>query len=618
MADEELPLPREIPWRLAATTQSLHEGFPDDTTIALFVYDPSDETLEHDYPFERLVYLKLTVSISPVHVDDDRSPEWARGHLVGDLPVLHVILDVGVMPQPFVTGVIRPYFHAAAPVHRSMLETGVVGRELYEGDANAIAVGRSASQLYETVGSHVTTRSKGSSGGLPGIFSVDRSQVDTDVDSSRSSQQFQETVSREASTERRELLSHTTKVENVLTLLTAKHVGSPFLRFTLSPRPLTNLSVDPGDQNLWYRQLVQRRSSGIEGMQEFLAVVAVPRGQTFCVQALLRRISVLDDPPAPPELPRSTAMSNDEETRIVDYLYRTYPLGTPLDELDVDVSDQFSDPDAVPSVFMWYVALDTVFGLASYPTPFRTPIEGIQVEGFAYKPATEVRREMLLDEYLTDLARSPLERGVVTTRSTRLRACFRTADARTNVAMSEAGTTAVGQVAFRSELDHRAPRTPHRPVADLDMVAAVTRWNTLEHQLHDWVARLPEAEQQALSLDSPGVLAILLHRWSKWRHDDPRNLSLDDVAAGLRLSASHVASLKAAGATDLRSMARALLNAGTSARLKRDMEEYLGRLDERERCRLDLPPVKPGVAEQDAELVLACLREALRPPDGAP
>jgi hypothetical protein len=113
--ENSLSIPVEIPWRLASTTQHLKEGFPDDTTISIFFYEPATESLREDYPDERLVYLKLTVSISPCQSGREGASELARNHLGGGLPVLHALLDVAVTPDPFQTGGIRPYFHAARP-----------------------------------------------------------------------------------------------------------------------------------------------------------------------------------------------------------------------------------------------------------------------------------------------------------------------------------------------------------------------------------------------------------------------------------------------------------------------------------------------------------------------
>jgi hypothetical protein len=111
--------------------------------------------------------------------------------------------------------------------------------------------------------------------------------------------QVVDTTNREASEERRELISHTTRVENIISLLSAKYIGTPHLSFSVSPQPLQQLSVDPADPNLWFQQLLARRSSGIEGIQEFTAVLVIPKGTDFCINARLRRVCLLDSPPGP-------------------------------------------------------------------------------------------------------------------------------------------------------------------------------------------------------------------------------------------------------------------------------------------------------------------------------
>ena len=74
----------------------------------------------------------------------------------------------------------------------------------------------------------------------------------TDVASDRTVSQVVDTTNREASAERRELISHTTRVENIISLLSAKYVGTPHLSFSVSPQPLQQLSVDPSDPNRFY------------------------------------------------------------------------------------------------------------------------------------------------------------------------------------------------------------------------------------------------------------------------------------------------------------------------------------------------------------------------------
>jgi hypothetical protein len=130
---------------------------------------------------------------------------------------------------------------------------------------------QSASQVSESSKPLVDTVSTSVSGGLPyGLVRAGVTASETSVEGSRLMEQYQENLNCDASSKRRELLSHTTNVENILSLLQAKHIGSPFLRFSMSPPPLTNLSIDPIDPNLRYKQLLYRRSSGIEGVQDFL------------------------------------------------------------------------------------------------------------------------------------------------------------------------------------------------------------------------------------------------------------------------------------------------------------------------------------------------------------
>ncbi len=408
MADEDLPIPLEIPWKLVATTQELKAAnVPAEvTTISLFMYEPQLESLEAVYPDERLVYLKFTVSISPFF-SEPFFGNAARTYLEGGLPVWHVMLDLKVTPNPAVFGGIRPYFHAAAPVHRTMLQSGVVGHEVYEGTSDAVSIGKSASQLHETVSSKTKTKNSQSGGGaafmipapipIPATVSASSSSTTTTVDSERNVDQFLETTSREASQERRELLSHMTNVENIFTLLNLKHVGSPYLRFCLWPRPLIPLSVSPHEPSLWYSQLLQRRSSGIEGIQEFLAVVVVPKDKGFCVNARLRRLGLLDIPPTPPdyEALHDTLITPADRADISEYLHQLYPTGTSTDELDVDLG--LGKDLARAAVVFWNVEPEAVRLLGRAVGPENQSLGNASGEVFwrMYKTNIELRLDFL-------------------------------------------------------------------------------------------------------------------------------------------------------------------------------------------------------------------------------
>src|SRR5262245_2516309 len=100
MANDELPIPLEIPWRLAATTQLLKAGDPDDSTISLFYYEPQLTSLENDYPDERIIYLKFVVSVSPVPEPNGVFSDLAHKYLEDGLPVWLLLLDLKVTPVP--------------------------------------------------------------------------------------------------------------------------------------------------------------------------------------------------------------------------------------------------------------------------------------------------------------------------------------------------------------------------------------------------------------------------------------------------------------------------------------------------------------------------------------
>ncbi len=360
MADEpDLTVPVDISWQLLSRRGP--DSAEDQTSIATFIYIPPLPELDAKYPDDRLVYFKFCVSVFPFRLN---VPRVAPFEVFDEAfaPVWRMIFEVEITPkgEPRPRG-FKPYFLSAAPTRRAMVETGVVGDYFTEGESDEVAVSRSGSHLIE--GFHSTTKTRkfgvgAMAGGLIGGAlvggSVSHSRSTTSISGGREVSEQLDTTSRQASEERRELLSHTTNVSNVLTLLNGSLVGTNMLHFSLWPQPLRPLSIDPDDENLWYAELLKRRSSGIEGMQEFFAVAVVPRGEGFCVSENLRRVSVMEPPmPEPPVEPSKIFdtfdFNLDDFVRVLSYLSGKYPEGTPLEELDVSVEDRlFPDPAAVP------------------------------------------------------------------------------------------------------------------------------------------------------------------------------------------------------------------------------------------------------------------------------
>jgi hypothetical protein len=569
MADEEPLPPLEIPWRLAATTQPLVAGEPDQTSISLFFHEPDPTAVVGRPDDERLVYLKFLVSVSPASFPREDSKIVAT-FLGEGVPVFHLQLDLRVRNSAGDVGTIRPYFHSAAPLSRRMVQTGVVGADAYEGEFDGQSIGKSGSQMYETQTSRSRTVSAGASAGFAipipvvgGIFGASGSvrTTSTDVTSDRAVAQTVDTTSRQAAEERRELVSHTTRVENVLTLLTAKSLGTPHLGFSLMPQPLQTLSIDPTDPNLWFNQLLARRSTGIEGIQEFTAVVVVPRDEDFCIEARLRRVCVLDSPPGPFTIKERFNGTLLQLARIVDYLYGLYPVGTPLEELDVDLIGGLSPANEFrrPVVELWALRLLPGIVEAIVLSPHANP--GVEKRGSVnYKAFIELWLELLREEYEREVARSPVERGVLLGENRFLKTCFSTGgeggmsvtDSTSSVGPLVRVPLDVGVIDIGGVKTARALGVRDRAVE------TVTRWNALEQQLGTLLAQDTTLPDEPVTVSDPHVRRVLLDRWSKLSADDDRNFGFDQAADLLSLDAAQRRQLKAAGATDLRTIAQAL------------------------------------------------------------
>ncbi len=372
----------------------------------------------------------------------------------------------------------------------------------------------------------------------------------------------------------------------MLTLLNAKYVGTPYLSFSLNPRPLQLLSVDPADPNLWFSQLLARRSSGIEGLQEFTAVIVVPRDQDFCISARLRRVCLLDAPPGPLTFEERYNSSLPQLVRMLNYVERTFPPGTPLEELDVEVIPSPAPPERFPRpvIQFWEIAsmggflAPLIFTVSPNPTPV---ITGVSTADVVYKHPLELWLDILRDEYETDLARSPLERGVLLGENRTLDTCFAFADAALNVSNSSSSVTPL--VPFpvaKPDIDIggvRAGVLDQTRDVRTRAVEAVTRWNALEQQLATILNNRRAFPRTPPKLSDVSVVNVLIERWAKLPPGDPNNLDFNAAASALGLSAEHKRFLKSAGATDLASIARALLSAPR-------IESYNAEFDRRQKA----------------------------------
>jgi hypothetical protein len=544
--------------------------------MSLFFFEPDDATLTSHFPDDKIVFVKVTASISPASFPPELS-KVAASFLGEGIPCMHLLLDLKVRNATGETGTIRPYFHAAAPLSRRMVQSGVVGVDIYEGEADGIAIGKSGSQLNETLRSHSDTTSSSASGGLttispipllPGLLSLGGSvrSTSTDVASDRSVSQSIDTTNREASEERRELISHATRVENIISLLSAKYVGTPHLSFSVSPQPLQQLSIDPSDPNLWFQQLLARRSSGIEGIQEFTAVLVVPKGTDFCISARLRRVCLLDSPPGPLSFDEQFDTNLDllQLSRMAEYLYRTFPPGTPLEELDIDIIGGLTGGAFPrPVVEGWGMRLAEQLFVAAVVSPSAS-VDFSQPGKVNYKHFLEVWLDTLRDEYEREASRSPLERGVLFGENRFLDTCFSQGQDGGVITVTSSSSTV--SPLFRVDIPRgifdvgglKTLSAAHNASTRARAMETVTRWNVLDRQVMNLLTNQRSLPEIPLRANDPRVLGVLIDRWAKLGADDERNLGFEQAAAVLQLDYKHRRLLKAVGANDLARIAKAL------------------------------------------------------------
>jgi len=588
--NDSLPIPIDIPWKLAATTQNRHQAPYDeflDASITLFHYEPKVESLATDYPTERVIYFKVLVTIYPAKMPKEFGQLWfdppiyASDHLDGLSGVWHALLDLKVRPDPDTKDLIRPYFHAAAPTSRELIETGVIGADQTEASSNSIAVGKSATDLHETIYSSASSHSTGA--GLNAVaLSYSKGTTATDVFTERTLNERIDTTMREASQERRELLSHHTNVSNALSLLTTYHLGSPYARFSLWPRPISLLSLDPADPNLWYMELLRRRSSGLKGIQEFLLVLVVPKNQDFCIEAELKRFFVADRLPTPPTLDENFgrfagSIPYTEATFALNYLYQRFPRGTPLDELDLDLK---VDPKVYPSPVvdwwsydMWGEYIILTFVSPPPSTKLTTPSTASLKRGYVgYKSFQEVYLEAMLAKYERALAASPLERGLIVVMPKLLTTCYELMDEQPPSVKSYKAHTPVPTVGppppaptngggandsdtlFYSSVALAKGR-PSQTKRGREVVA---KWNQLQRTFSQHLELTRDWSAPSMDLSDPRYFDLFLSAAADLAPSDPRNVAVSDVVQRLPLSKEARARVSRSGLATLRDLARYL------------------------------------------------------------
>jgi hypothetical protein len=179
--------------------------------------------------------------------------------------------------------------------------------------------------------------------------------------------------------------------------------------------------------------------------------------------------------------------------------------------------------------------------------------------GFAeYKSLLEVLLDMQRDEYMAELAKSPLERGQPILVEQSLTTAFHAGSAYEPRPVSSE-LPPPRKLRFRpapyagAVTDNRSARS--------QFVETVTRWNQVDNQFAAFMSTERNRVGEPLTPGDPDLTRLLLDAWEHLAPDDPRNLPLEQVGSLVPLDEAQRARLARAGVTDLRGLAWAIRHA---------------------------------------------------------
>lgn len=372
---KSLALPKDIPWKRLAYSLDMTDvvmdmGLPPSlppkwkSSLAVFYYEVPEEDTIDDYPDRRLVFLKVSASITgfnpceapmidrttsipssgPVSSGDVAEGEynaWRHSLLSGwaarYFPCYGAILQVSVyphkndlefsetsegiadftipsythMPLPELNIVYEkiPYIMDFEPKKREIFEAKSESGEFLTASSSKLNTGKSHS---DTKTLSVSAEISAGSGGVGGSVGVGYQKTTQDINS----------TNKEWSREKRESFSHTTSLNQIYSIFDGYHLGSNRAMFVIQPRP----HMVDSDFNLidGLRRL--------EGIQDVFLVVSVPKeNKGLCVQAHLDTGHIIEHKDYIARVKKESEMSLEDYEKTVEI------LNIPLDEIDLSL-----------------------------------------------------------------------------------------------------------------------------------------------------------------------------------------------------------------------------------------------------------------------------------------
>ncbi|MBT2456852.1 hypothetical protein [Streptomyces sp. ISL-86] len=298
MSIQTLAPPLDITWtRMAYSRDMVDTNFADFTfgpkwrsSLAVYYYLVPEEETADEYPNSRIVYLKLTCSITGFNpsetladamrlasdsgaLDDLQRSTWevisGSGWSAKYWPCLGAIMQLAVYPSG--DGNVGPddypYILDFEPKKRELFEAVAEGSEVLSGSSEKTEITKGTTSVS---GLEVGGSAGFSIAGFGASGSVNRSTSDTTINQNTT----------DSSREARETLSRTTQSSQMYQLFNGYHLGSNRALFVVAPRPHS-----VSDQSQTEFNLIDGARK-LEGIQEVFVVVHMPRTLPgFCVQA---------------------------------------------------------------------------------------------------------------------------------------------------------------------------------------------------------------------------------------------------------------------------------------------------------------------------------------------
>lgn len=357
-----MTLPIDIPWKRLAYSVDMVDTFMDvplppkwRSSIAVFYHEVPEEETRDNYPDRRIVFIKVTASITGFSADRllglRRLPssEVEYSYNTGDegwwrsvacqgfspyFPCYGAIMQISVYPhntdieglpiyseiiandQPMPPVDLPPGVKAAVLVKTPyIMDFEPKRREVFESRADTDGFLAGSTSKLNTGKSHTNTHSVSAqvSAGFAGVeASLGYQYTNQDVTY----------TNKEWAREKRESFSHTTNLNQIYSLFDGYHLGTNRAMFVMQPRPHmvnTDFNLIDGIRKL-------------EGIQDIFLVVSIPKSNKgFCVQARLDTGHILE------HKGYTVRVKKESEMTVEDYEKTPEMLELPLHNRDLSM-----------------------------------------------------------------------------------------------------------------------------------------------------------------------------------------------------------------------------------------------------------------------------------------